>query len=350
MKPKILEVTLRDGSYAINFQFTANDTREIAGALEDAGFTMIEIGHGIGLGASTAGKGEAAETDEAYLQAAAETLTKAKFGMFCIPGIARLEDIEMAAGYGMGFIRIGTNVTEVDLSRPFVELARKKGMYVGANFMKSYALEPKAFAEQVKKSREFGSDVIYLVDSAGGMLPSDIEHYFNASRDMCDAPVAFHGHDNLGLAIANSLKAIELGAKLIDSSLQGFGRSSGNAATEVLLVAMQRIGIDIGVDLIKTLDAGEKYIRPLIRKRGISSLDVISGSAQFHSSYMGRIRKYASKYGVDPRILISEVCKIDRVNCPEDLVESIARKHSREGADVVTARFEFDEYMGAEQK
>jgi len=58
---------------------------------------MIEIGHGVGLHASEAGKGKAAETDEAYCKAAAEVLRKAKFGMFCIPGIARLEDIDMAA-------------------------------------------------------------------------------------------------------------------------------------------------------------------------------------------------------------------------------------------------------------
>jgi len=171
-----------------------------------------------------------------------------------------------------------------------------------------------------------------------------------AIKDTCNASFAFHGHDNLGLAIANSLKAVECGAEIIDASLQGFGRSSGNAAVEVFLAALQRIGIESGINLLMTMDAGERYIRPLIRRRGISSLDVISGLAQFHSSYMGRIRKYASKYGVDPRELICRVCEIDRVDCKESLVEEIAQKYQLESADVVTARFDFDEYCGSEQK
>jgi len=126
-KLKILECTLRDGSYAINFQFTASDTMLICTALEKAGFDMIEIGHGVGLNASRTGHGEAAETDEAYLRAAQSSLKKAKFGMFCIPGIARLEDIDMAAEHGMAFIRIGTNVTEVERSQKYIERAKKTG-------------------------------------------------------------------------------------------------------------------------------------------------------------------------------------------------------------------------------
>ena len=74
--PIILETTLRDGSYAINFQFTAQDTALIARKLEEIGFDLIEIGHGVGLGASEAGFGQAVETDADYMKAAADTLHK----------------------------------------------------------------------------------------------------------------------------------------------------------------------------------------------------------------------------------------------------------------------------------
>jgi len=76
---KIFDTTLRDGSYAINFGFTARDTAMIAGKLEEAGIPYIELAHGVGLnGGSKFGAGAA--TDEEYLKAAAETLTKSKFG------------------------------------------------------------------------------------------------------------------------------------------------------------------------------------------------------------------------------------------------------------------------------
>lgn len=345
---RLLETTLRDGGYAINFQFTASDTAIIASRLEKAGCDLIEVGHGVGLHASECGKGQAVESDEAYLQAAAGALTKAKFGVLCIPGIARLEDVDMAAGYGMGFIRIATNVTELEKSEPFVARAKKHGMFVTANFMKSYAMEPEQFAEKAKLSQKYGSDVLYIVDSAGGMLPWEVERYFRAVQDVCDVPLAFHGHNNLGLAVANTLHAVRLGAVLVDASLQGMGRSAGNAPTEIIVVALQRMGIPLEIDSIAVMDTGEKYIRPLIRRKGLSSLDVVAGYAQFHSSYMGVIRHYSSKYRIDPRRLIAGVCEIDKVNAPPELVERVARS-IQDSAEIFTARYEFDEYFGDEQ-
>lgn len=346
---RILETTLRDGSYAIGFRFTASDTAIIAAALEKAGFDLIEIGHGVGLHASESGKGVAAETDEAYLGAAAEVLTKAKFGMFCIPGIARLEDIDMAAEYGMGFIRIGTNVTEIEGSKEFIARAKKHGMFVSANFMKSYALEPAKFAEKAKLTQDFGSDVLCIVDSAGGMLRHDLEGYFHAVQTVCDIPLGFHGHNNLGLAVAHTLRALELGAVIADSSLQGLGRSAGNAPTELLVVALKRMGIDLGIDPLMVMDIGEKYIRPLLRRRGLRSLDIVAGYSQFHSSYMGTIRHYSSRYRIDPRKLIMGVCAHDKVNAPPKLVESVAQRINAESDEVFTARYDFDDYFGDEQ-
>jgi 4-hydroxy-2-oxovalerate aldolase len=349
-KPQILECTLRDGSYAINFQFTASDTALICSALEAAGFDLIEVGHGVGLHAAQAGHGVAAETDEAYLRAAADTLKKARFGMFCIPGIARLEDVDMAAQYKMGFIRIGTNVTEVKASKEYIERAKKHGMLVSANFMKSYAMEPQQFAQQVKLSQQYGSDLVYIVDSAGGMLASDLERYFNAVKGVTDIPLGFHGHNNMGLAVAHTLRAVELGATMIDCTLQGLGRSSGNAPTEIIVSLLKRQGIELGIDLLTVMDVGEKYIKPLIKSNGLSSLDLVAGYAQFHSSYMGLVREYSSKFRIDPRKLIIALCEIDRVNAPRELLEKLAQKIATQKDEVATARYQWDKYIGNEQK
>ena len=348
-KPSVLEVTLRDGSYAINFQFTASDTAIIGSALEQAGFQMIEVGHGIGLGASEAGQGQAAETDEAYMRAAAGSLKTAKWGMFCIPGIAKLEHVDMAADHGMDFIRIGTNVTEIETSQPFIERAKRHGMNVSANFMKAYVMEPKEFADRAMLSVKYGSDVLCVADSAGGMMTSEMETYFRAIQDVCDIPLGFHGHNNLDLAVANSLRAAEIGVSSIDVSLQGIGRGAGNTPSEIFLLAMERKGVRMGFNPLEVLEVGEKYIRPLLQRQGYDSIDIVSGYAQFHSSFMGVIREYSSKYDVDPRKLIIAVCEEDRVNAPRDLVDRIAQEISKETDDVFTARFRLDRYHGAEQ-
>lgn len=349
-KPKILEVTLRDGSYAIDFKFSARDTEHIGRALESAGFEMIEIGHGVGLGASKKGIGIASETDETYMKVGAETFNHASWGMFCIPGVAELEDIDLAASYGMNFIRIGSDVDKVEESKKFIERAKKHNIYVSANFMKSYAMKPKEFAQKAITSQNFGIDILCIVDSAGGMLTNEMEDYFHAVQDVCDIPLGFHGHNNLELAVSNSIRAVELGAVVVDTSLQGIGRSSGNTPTEIFISVMERKKIRMGFDPLQVMDIGEKYIKPLITKQGYKSLDTISGYAQFHSSYMALIREYSEKYSVDPRKLIIEVCEENKIDAPREMIERIADKLSKETDVVFTAKFRMDQYYGNEQQ
>lgn len=329
----ILECTLRDGSYAFDFQFSSDDTKTIAGALNQIGFEMIEVGHGIGLGASEKGKGYAAQTDAEYMQAAAQAVTKGQWGMFCIPGIAELHHIAMAADHGMGFIRIGTNIENIPSSKPFIEEAKKRGLQVFTNFMKSYTIPPKEFAEQVKRSFDYGSDLVYLVDSAGGMLPSEVRQYLQATLDKIpNGRLGFHGHNNLGLGVANSIEAVLNGVELVDSTLQGFGRSSGNAPTEQLLCALLRLNPDsFTIDPVKVLEISRKYVFPLLTQRGHASLDVISGFALFHSSNMPMIQEYATRYKVDPHRLIIEVCKKNKLETPRSLVEDEAQRLAQLG-------------------
>jgi len=347
--PTVLDVTLRDGSYAVNFSLTSSDTSVICRELENSGLNYIEIGHGVGFGGSRAGYGQAAQTDEEYLAAASSATKRAKFGMFCIPGIARLEDIDMAYEYKIGFIRVGTNVTEVASSKDFIEKAKYHGIFVAANYMKSYAMQPQDFAEQVKLSEKFGADMVYLVDSAGSMFPDDIEKYFNAIRNVSDIKLGFHGHDNLGMAIANSLTAVRLGFDFIDSSLQGFGRGGGNACTEILIASLLKLGYPLSVDLLRLMDAGQNYVQPLLPAKGKMPLDVISGYAGFHSSYMKHIAEASVKYQIDPRILIVEICKVNQVDLDLKVLDSIAKGIKVQG-EVSLSRYAFNRYVGGEQE
>jgi len=327
---QILECTLRDGSYVIDFQFTGKDTAIIAAGLENAGFNLIEIGHGWGLNASNAGKGAAAATDEEYMEAVASTLKRARWGMFFIPGIGRHEDLELAARYGMNFIRIGTNATEVDQSKKYIEKAKRLGLFVSANLMKSYVLPPRELAVKAKLSERFGSDIICLVDSAGSMLPDDIRAYITAMKDFLNIPIGFHCHDNLALGMANVLTAIDCGVEQVDSTLQGMGRGGGNPATEVLVTVLMKKGIDLGIDLHRLMNLSEHLIKPMLKGKGWDPIHITSGYAGFHSSYMQTILKYADLYHLDPRDLIIAVCKVDQIYASEEMVRDVAQTLQRE--------------------
>lgn len=322
---KILDCTLRDGGYTLEFQFTVEDTVLIAAWLEQAGIPLIEIGHGLGLNASHRGYTHAAAEDEEYLQAVAAVLKKSKFGMFFIPGIGRKVDLKMAARYGMGFVRIGTNVTEAERSAKYISYAKELGLIVSANLMKSYALPLKDFLKKAKLTEKYGTDIICVVDSAGGMLGSEVSEYINALHQETSCEIGFHSHANFHLAISNSIEAMKSGASVIDASLQGLGRSAGNAQTEVLVMVLEKMGIDLGIDKFKLLDLGEKVIKPLMREKfGVDSISATCGYALFHSSFLPIIDEVAKKYNLDPKKLIVEVSNINKVRVTKRIAEKAA--------------------------
>jgi len=349
MTPIILDCTLRDGSYSINFQFSYEDTLQIVSVFDRLKIPYIEVGHGMGLGASDQTKFIAAETDERYMHATANSCKSSKWGVFCIPGIAKLENLDCPIDYAMNFIRIGTDVDNYKEARPFIEKAKKAGLFVCSNIMKSYVSSPDEFATLAYDIHKFGADLIYIVDSAGGMFPEDVVSYVKAVKEKVPSmQIGFHGHNNLQLGITNSLASIEHGVTIVDTSFQGLGRSAGNTPTELFLAVLQRRGFYNDLDIIDYLDFGEKYIQPLIQQKGYNSLDIVCGIAQFHSSYMPIIYEYSKKYRVDPRLLILELVKITRTTAPENLVNDLALKLSQEDAKGIW-KPSYPNYFGSEQ-
>jgi 4-hydroxy 2-oxovalerate aldolase len=342
--PAILDCTLRDGSYVIDFGFTRNDTETFVRRLAECGFPYVEIGHGIGLGASAKGMGVAAASDAEYMASAAWCREKIKWGMFCIPGIASIEDVDLAASFKIDFLRIGCEVAAVETAKPFIERARHHGIYVFSNLMKSYAAPVEEFAKQAAKCVEYGAQCVYIVDSAGGMRPRDVRAYVHALCQASDVDIGFHGHNNLGRGIENAMMCADMGIKIIDTSLQGLGRSGGNVPTEQFIANLIREDYDVPYDPVAVMQAGDDLVRQYVQP--ISSLDVTAGLAQFHSSYMPRILSVAKEKRVDPRRLILAVCARDKLNAPLSLIEECAAE--LEGAQPPSALVT-KAYYGEEQ-
>ena len=324
-KIKILDTTLRDGSYVNNFKINAHTTFEVVKGLDNACIDYIEVGHGLGMNATTFENMKGICSDVEWIEATLKGIKNSKCGMLFITGIGRMEDIDLAASYNMDFIRIGANADEFDKAAPFIERAKKKGMFVCANFMKTYALPYNQIGCWAARAVDYGSDLVCIVDSAGAMLPDEVEGYMKAIQNVTDKQIGFHGHNNLGLAISNSVRAAELGAEVIDTSLRGLGRSAGNTVTEIFILVLERMGINLGYDIYNFLDLSEKFIDPILNGyKQVDSLSILSGYSKFHSSFMPVIDLYSKKYDIDPRKLLVELCKETCMNAPNDLVEKLA--------------------------
>lgn len=307
MKIEILECTLRDASYPISYQFTAEDTAIIAVGLHHAGFSRIEIGHGLGLGASGKKHGFAAASDEEYIAAASSVLPAGVFGLFAIPGIAQLKDIDLIAKYKGGFVRIGTDVTDTTIAETFIKRGKDLGLEVSSNLMKTYSASVSEVVERSLQLQEWGADIVAVVDSAGGMLPESVDDYVSSMVKHGIKKVGYHGHNNLQLAVANTLIAVKAGACIVDSTLRGLGRSTGNAQTEALVMALERLGYQTGIDIYQTMDISERIIAPLARGRGSDGIELASGYSLFHSGFLPLIEKIAKDKNVDVRKLIIAV-------------------------------------------
>ncbi len=322
---EILECTLRDGSYAVDFKFTENDTAVLAGVLGQLGFNWIEVGHGLGLGAALAGKGSMPSTDERLIEAAKRAAPEAKIGCFFIPGIGTLQQIRSAREAGLDFIRIGYNAPEIEDAFSYLTFAKELGLTVCLNFMKTYGISADVFAEKARAGAAAGADVVYCVDSAGSMLPDDVHAYFSAARDRCQCALGFHGHSNLQFAVANSVEAVRCGASFIDTTLYGLGRSAGNVPTEIAVAVFKNLGIETGIDLFDVMDAAEEFMAPLMSQMQLyDMMSVAMGCSQFHSSFLPRVAAAADKHGVELRRLVVAMGKFDPVSLDEENLNRVA--------------------------
>lgn len=318
----LLDCTIRDGSYAIDFKFTAADTALIAGLLDSAGLRYIEIGHGLGLGASRVGKGRAGSEDLEVIACARERVSEGRIGAFFIPGIGTENDLREAAAAGLDFVRIGQNADEIDTAMPFLTLARELGLEPFLNFMKTYGIDPARFAESAVQAEGLGAAGVYVVDSAGGMLPREVASYVEATRESTDIPVGFHGHSNLHLAVANSMAAHDAGAAFVDTSVYGIGRSSGNVPTEVMAAVFDRLGVDCGVDAMAIVDIAEQYLLPLAEHLHPHTMTAVAlGYGRFHSAFLPRALKAADEAGIDPYRLIVELGRRDMMRLSDELLD-----------------------------
>jgi hypothetical protein len=209
----------------------------------------------------------------------------------------------------------------MDAAWPSLQSALAAGLQSFVNLMKTYGIPPHRFAEIAVEAERRGAAGIYVVDSAGGMLPGEVAEYVRAARERTAIPLGFHGHSNLHLAVANALAAIDAGATFIDTSVYGIGRSSGNVPTEVLAVVLERLGIESGLDAQQIMGLAESYLRPLAEHLHPHDMIAVAlGYGRFHSSYLPRALRAAQEAQIDPLRLIVALGRRDPMRLPEELL------------------------------
>jgi 4-hydroxy 2-oxovalerate aldolase len=325
MRVYITDVTLRDGDHAMAHQFSLAQIAEIARGLDESGVDVIEVSHGDGLAGSSLQYGMSREKEEDLLRTAAATIKRAKLAVLLLPGIGTKADLKQAAELGAKVARIATHCTEADIAEQHIGLAKNLGMHVVGFLMMAHMVSPQKLAEQAQLMESYGADCVYVVDSAGALTTPEARERVRTLRQTLSIEVGFHAHNNLSLAVANSLAAIEEGATWIDASTCGLGAGAGNTQTEVLAAVLAKLGYETGIDLYRLMDVAEELVKPIMpRPQVIDRASLTIGYAGVYSTFLLHAQRAAEKFRVDPRDILLELGQRRMVGGQEDMIIDVA--------------------------
>lgn len=196
--------------------------------------------------------------------------------------------------------------------------------------MMSHMASVEEIVQQAKLFESYGAEIVYVTDSAGAMLPKDVTERIHALKQTLQCEIGFHAHNNLSMAMANTVAAVEAGATFIDGSLRALGAGAGNTQTEVMVAVLEKMGYETGIDLYELIDTANNVIAPIMQQpQEITGGSLILGHAGVYSSFLLHAQKAARHFGVQERDILKEIGKMKAVGGQEDLIYEVAQSLAR---------------------
>ena len=231
----ILDCTIRDGGYYTNWDFSPQIIENYIKAMDILPIDFIEIGY-----RNLKQKNYFGEFFYTPINTIKQIQKITKKPLAIILNERDLEldhilNLLEPCKNKVSMVRMAIDPINVKEAKEKALVIKKMGFKVAFNVMYlSTWLKDKQFLKQLNKIEEI-VDYFYMVDSFGAVFPNEVKKLIKEIKKRTSVKLGFHGHNNLELALANTLAAIEEGVSIVDSTVMGMGRGSGNLKTELLL-------------------------------------------------------------------------------------------------------------------
>jgi len=236
---KYIDVTFREACNIGDFKPDEGHVLETFRRLRESGMDYIEPSY---VQSPKGGRSLFWKYSESFIHELAEIFrgTRTKLAAMLV-----LEDFDsdIFLSPDVDMVRLACTKSNVRTASRQIDYFKSRGLQVAVNLTAINQSSPDECVDAAKRIETDGADIFYAADTTGTMLPEETKRYMSELRSRTNIVLGFHAHDNMGLAGANALEAMNCGAEFIDGSLLGFGKGAGNARTEKMFVLFERLGM-----------------------------------------------------------------------------------------------------------
>ncbi|MGP7735214.1 aldolase catalytic domain-containing protein [Oceanimonas smirnovii] len=314
----LLDCTLRDGGYYNAWDFSPELINDYLAAMQAGGVDIIELGlrslKNLGF------NGACAYTTDEFINSLplpeGITIGVMVNGSELVGDVPQQEALQRlfphAASHSpVDLVRIACHVHEFKEALPAATWLKERGYSVGFNLMQVADRTEEEVKALAREAVNYPLDALYFADSMGSMNPEQVATTIQWFRSEWKGPMGIHTHDNMGLALSNTLRALDEGVTWVDATVTGMGRGPGNARTEELAIEMaERRGQP--ANLVPLMALLRKHFKPMQVHYGwgTNPYYYLAGKYGIHPTYIQEMLS-DSRYSEEDVLAVIEHLRVE---------------------------------------